>query len=69
MIEGTIRSHGGGKLAADGLAVAQRCGKNKATVAIARKVLAFVYYGLRDGEILAGPRQHETARTRRDARS
>ena len=29
----------------------ERRGKNKATVAIARKVLTLVYYGLRDGEI------------------
>jgi class 3 adenylate cyclase len=32
-------------------AIAERRGKNKATVAIARKVLTLVYYGLRDGEI------------------
>ena len=31
--------------------IAERRGKNKATVAIARKVLTLVYYGLRDGEI------------------
>lgn len=51
VIEGTVRSHGGGKLAADYRAIAERRGKNKATVAIARKVLTLVYYGLRDGEI------------------
>ena len=42
---------GGGKLATDWQHIAQRRGKHKATVAIARKVLTLVYYGLRDGEI------------------
>jgi transposase len=51
VIEGTVRYHGGGKLSADWRAIAERRGKNKATVAIARKVLTLVYYGLRDGEI------------------
>jgi transposase len=51
VIEGTVRYHGGGKLAADFRHIAERRGKNKATVAIARKVLTLVYYGLRDGEI------------------
>jgi transposase len=51
VIEGTVRYHGGGKLASDFRQIAQRRGKNKATVAIARKVLTLVYYGLRDGEI------------------
>ena len=32
-------------------AIAERRGKNKANVAIARRVLTLVYYGLRDGEI------------------
>src|SRR5262245_39893754 len=51
VIEGTVRYHGGGKLAADWHRIAERRGKHKATVAIARKVLTLVYYGLRDGEI------------------
>ncbi len=51
VVEGTVRYHGGGKLAADFRKLAERRGKNKATVAIARKVLTLVYYGLRDGEI------------------
>jgi transposase len=51
VIEDTVRYHGGGKLAADYRTIAERRGKNKATVAIARKVLTLVYYGLRDGEI------------------
>jgi transposase len=51
VIGGTVRYHGGGKLVADYRAIAERRGKHKATVAIARKVLTLVYYGLRDGEI------------------
>jgi transposase len=51
VIEGTVRYHGGTKLAADFHKIAERRGKNKATVAIARKVLTLFYYGLRDGEI------------------
>jgi transposase len=51
VIEGTVRYHGGGKLAANWQQLAERRGKHKATVAIARKVLTLVYYGLRDGEI------------------
>jgi transposase len=51
VIEGTVRYHGGGTLAADWQHIAERRGKHKATVAIARKVLTLVYYGLRDGEI------------------
>jgi len=31
--------------------IAERRGKHKATIAIARKILTLVYYGLRDGEI------------------
>ena len=51
VIEGTVRYHGGDRLAADWRRIAERRGKHKATVAIARKVLTLVYYGLRDGEI------------------
>src|SRR6266536_6463778 len=51
VIEGTVRYHGGGKLAADYRQIAERRGKNKATMAIARKVLTLIYYGLRDGTI------------------
>ena len=36
-------------------AIAERRGKTKANVAIARKVLTLVYYGLRDGEIRCLP--------------
>jgi len=51
VIEGTVRYHGGTKLAADFHRIAERRGKNRATVAIARKILTLVYYGLRDSEI------------------
>ena len=51
VIEGTVRYHGGGKLAADWQRIAERRGKHKATVAIARKMLTLVYYGMRDGDI------------------
>jgi transposase len=37
--------------ASAGRLVAERRGKDKARVAVARKVLTLVYYGLRDGEI------------------
>ena len=34
-------------------AITDRRGRNTATVAVARKLLTLVYYGLRDGEIRA----------------
>jgi len=51
LIEGIARYHGGPKLSSDYHRIAKRRGVNKARVAIARKVLTLVYYGLRDGEI------------------
>ena len=51
LIEGISRYHGGAHLAADYARIAKRRGTNKARVAIARKTLTLVYYGLRDGEI------------------
>ena len=51
LIEAVSRYHGGPKLAVDFHRIAERRGKNKARVAVARKVLTLVYYGLRDGEI------------------
>jgi transposase len=51
LIEGISRYHGGPYLAAEFHRLADRRGKNKARVAIARRVLTLVYYGLRDGEI------------------
>jgi transposase len=59
LIEAISRYHGGPGLAANYRAIAQRRGTNKARVAIARKVLTLVFYGMRDGEIrcLARPVQ------------
>jgi transposase len=50
-MEAVARYHGGDHLHASFRAIAERRGKNKAQVAMARKVLTLVYYGLRDGEI------------------
>jgi transposase len=51
LIEGISRYHGGSHLAAHYHQLAKRRGRNKARVALARKILTLVYYGLRDGEI------------------
>ena len=51
LIEGISRYHGGPHLAVEFHRLAERRGKNKARVAIARRVLTLAYYGLRDGEI------------------
>jgi hypothetical protein len=51
LIEAVARYHGGPALAPGFRRLAQRRGTNKARVAVARKVLTLVYYGLRDGEI------------------
>jgi hypothetical protein len=40
--------------------IAQRRGKTKARVAVARKLLTLVYYGMRDGEIRCLREQVET---------
>ena len=50
-IEATAKGRGGPKLRADFHRIAERRGVAKAHVAIARKLLTLVYYGLRDGEI------------------
>jgi transposase len=50
-LEAIARYHGGSWLQKDFHRIAERRGKNKARVAIARKLLTLVYYGLRDGEI------------------
>ena len=49
LIEGISRYHGGEVLASQYHKIAKRRGRNKARVALARKVLTLVYYGLRDG--------------------
>jgi transposase len=51
LIEAVSRYQGGPNLAGDFRRIAERRGKNKARVAVARKVLTLAYYGLRDGEI------------------
>jgi transposase len=61
VIEGTARYHGGPKLAGDFRRIAERRGKNRAKVAIARKMLTLVYYGLRDGEIRCLAQTNEAA--------
>jgi transposase len=48
---GNYRARGGEKLRADFLRFAERRGKYKAPVAVARTLLTLVYYGLRDGEV------------------
>jgi transposase len=50
-IEAVARYHGGAPFRDKFEAIAERRGKTKANVAIARRVLTLVYYGLRDGEI------------------
>jgi transposase len=50
-LEAIARYHGGAWLQQDFHRIADRRGKNKARVAVARKLLTLVYYGLRDGEI------------------
>jgi transposase len=50
-IEAVARYHGGAAFKDSFRTIAQRRGRTKANVAIARKVLTLVYYGLRDGEI------------------
>jgi transposase len=58
LIEAVARYHGGPGLSDAYRRIAERRGTNKARVAIARKALTLIYYGLRDGEIrcLAQPR-------------
>jgi transposase len=50
-IEATAKNRGTKKIQADFRRIAARRGKQKAHVAVARKILTLVYYGLRDGEI------------------
>ena len=49
--EAISKYRGGDKLRADYHRIAEHAGKYKARVAVARKLLTLVYYGLRDGEI------------------
>jgi transposase len=50
-IEAVSGLRGGPKLRADYERITERRGKYRARVAVARKLLTLVYYGLRDGEI------------------
>ena len=50
-IEAISKYRGGPKLKSDYAGLAERRGRFKARVAMARKLLTLVYYGLRDGEI------------------
>jgi hypothetical protein len=50
-IEAVSNGRGGPKLKADYHRIADRRPKNVARVAVARKLLTLVYYGLRDGTI------------------
>ena len=50
-IEAVAKNRGGTCLQADYHRLAERRGKQKARTAVARKLLVFVYYGLRDGVI------------------
>jgi len=56
-IEAISKNHGGTKLRADYVQIAARRGKFKVRVAVARKLLTLVYYGLRDGEVRCLERQ------------
>ena len=51
LVEGSARYHGGPQFTAAYRRIAERRGTNRARVAIARKILTLIYYGLRDGEI------------------
>jgi transposase len=50
-IEAISKYRGGTKLRADYERIAARRGKFKARVAVARKLLSLVFYGMRDGEV------------------
>jgi len=60
-IEAISHIRGGPKLKTDYHRIAARRGKNIARVAVARKLLTLVYYGLRDGEIRCLARVDEAA--------
>ena len=50
-VEAISKYRGGTKLRSDYERIAARRGKYKARVAVARKLLTLVFYGLRDGEV------------------
>jgi len=59
-VEAVAHMRGGPKLRSDFARIGRRRGKNIATVAVARKLLTLVFYGLRDGEIRCLARAKET---------
>ena len=61
VIETIAGGHGGPKLRADYRRIAARRGIKVARVAMARKLLTLVYFGLRDGEIRCLARTDEAA--------
>jgi transposase len=60
-IEVVSANHGGIRLRADYHRIAERQGKNKARVAVARRLLTLVFYGLRDGTIRSLQPHHDAA--------
>jgi transposase len=60
-IEAVSANHGGSRLQADYHRIAERRGKQKARVAVARRLLTLVFYGLRDGTIRSLQPQHDAA--------
>jgi hypothetical protein len=60
-IETVAGGHGGPKLKADYWRIATRRGVRIARVAVARKLLTLVYFGLRDGEVRCLARAAEVA--------
>jgi transposase len=61
VIETVAGGHGGPKLKADYRRIAARRGVRIARVAVARKLLTLVYFGLRDGEVRCLARAAEVA--------
>jgi hypothetical protein len=60
-VEAISANHGGSRLQADYHRIAERAGKNKARVAVARRLLTLVFYGLRDGTIRSLQSQPDAA--------
>jgi transposase len=61
LIETVAGGHGGPKLKADYRRIATRRGLKIARVAVARKLLTLIYYGLRDGEVRCLTEAHKAA--------
>lgn len=60
-IEAVSANHGGTRLQADYHRIAERRGKQKGRVAVARRLLTLVFYGLRDGTIRSLQSQQDAA--------